>query len=218
MDDARCTLFTDSNGDDLCDNPGPQSIPEEVEEPEEITEPDTINTIVEEPVEEPELEEQPFCPLGLSPDQACTEDNARCTLYSDLNSDALCDNPGPQPIIIIDPITEEVEVIEDIPEEQSEVLLTEDTIPVVDSISLEEIPDTLDIVEQIQTTSCPLRLNPDEACPVDNAKCTFFIDINSDEICDNPGLSGTVSEVENITYRYPYTLIYSWYPQNVEPL
>ncbi len=196
VDDARCTLFTDSNGDNLCDNPGPQGIPEEIEEPEEVTEPDTIETIVEELVEEPELENQPFCPLGLSPDQACTEDNARCTLYSDLNSDALCDNSGPQPIIVIDPVTEEVEVVEEVSEEQPELPLIED------SIASEEIPDTLAVTEEsIQITCCPLRLNLDEACPVDDAKCTFFIDINSDEICDNPGLSGTVSEIENTTFE-----------------
>jgi len=203
VDDARCTLFTDSNGDDLCDNPGPQSVPEEIEELEEVTEPDTIDTIVEEPVEEPELEEQPFCPLGLSPDQACTEDNARCTLYSDINSDVLCDNPGPQPITVIDPVIEEVEIVEEIPEEQPELPQTDDTLQILplDTILLEEVSDTLVVTaDSVQTTSCPLRLNLDEACPVDDAKCTLFVDVNSDEICDNPGLSGTVSEVGNTTF------------------
>ena len=212
-DNARCGLYSDSNGDVLCDNPGPQAEPEEIEEPEpepepepeQITEPDTVETVVEEEVvEEPEVEEEAFCPLGLSPEEACSEGNARCTLYSNSNSDALCDNPGPQPVIVIDPVTEETEVEVEVEIEAEQENLSEEQ--PADTIAIEEISDTLVVAEPIQTTSCPLGLAPSEACPSENPKCTLFADVNSDEICDNPGLSGTVSEEENTTIEENQTV------------
>jgi len=34
------------------------------------------------------------CPLGYSPEDACSEDSPSCTLFSDANGDSFCDNPG----------------------------------------------------------------------------------------------------------------------------
>lgn len=201
---ARCGLYTDSNGDILCDNPGPQSISEEVEEPEEVAEPDTVEIVSEETEDEPA--DEPFCPLSLSPAEACISSNSRCALFSNSNSDDFCDNPGPQPIIIEDPVEEEVEsnLVEEI-----ESPIMEDTTAVlpVDSISTDEASDTLLVVETTQsTTTCPLGLSLDEACESTNAKCTLFADINSDEVCDNPGLSGVASVVETTTSEENHTV------------
>ncbi len=34
------------------------------------------------------------CPLGYSAEEACSEDNPFCALFTDANADGLCDNPG----------------------------------------------------------------------------------------------------------------------------
>ncbi|NOQ22376.1 MAG: 4Fe-4S binding protein [Candidatus Aegiribacteria sp.] len=38
------------------------------------------------------------CPLGFPPEDACPEGSPSCALYVDGDGDALCDNPGPQPV------------------------------------------------------------------------------------------------------------------------
>ena len=59
------------------------------------------------------------CPLGFTPEEACTADNPSCALFVDENGDSLCDNPGPQPEE--DPQTE----VEDTSEDSTEA--AEDT-------------------------------------------------------------------------------------------
>ena len=79
------------------------------------------------------------CPLNLSPDEACPEDNPICTLYADDGGDGLCDNPG-----------------SGITDVESDTIVVEDTAAVIDSIDLvdtdtiaveypTDIPDTVSI-------------------------------------------------------------------------
>ncbi len=188
-DNPSCALYVDGNGDSLCDNPGPQSSPEPAEEPEEIVEPDVDP--ISDPVvieEEPELENpvlDPFCPLNLTPQESCTQANARCTFYTDSNNDGLCDNPGPQPVEIV--------------EEQHEIPEVEETeVEEVEAITEEpeELIEEVEILE-IEKIPCPLGFYVNETCPSDDAKCTLYIDLDENGYCDN-GIIPVTEDVEVI--------------------
>ncbi len=214
-DNPSCTLYQDNDGDDLCDNPEPQSgsssdqdtveveeIPEisETEDPaeeqqelptdsvqqtdipEEIAEADVPVVTVElsEEVTDPALnvEETEIdvfedsvivdtvtveetevslinCPLNLTPDEACSEDSQRCTLFRDFDESLLCDNPGEQT----------------------------DSIALID----EEISETTYPL-QIESSGCPLDLPPEAACQTpEDRLCPHF---RGSEGCINPSGGG----------------------------
>ncbi|MEA3266397.1 MAG: 4Fe-4S binding protein [Candidatus Fermentibacteria bacterium] len=191
-----CALYSDENGDSLCDNAGPQeqSQPPE-EEPEEVTEPDPEPE--SEPEGEPEVveEEEPasdlFCPLNLSPSAACTQENAGCTFYTDSNQDGLCDNPGPQTVSSVEETAQVEEEytqppldIEE-PEEEVQDLAVEEDIP---SDSLNTDASAID---------CPLGFSVEEACETDQPLCTLFIDSDLNGVCDN-GISVAVAITDTV--------------------
>ena len=189
-DSPSCGLFTDGDGDSFCDNPGPQA-QSEPDVPDEIIESDPVPVAEEdsgEPVSEEDAVTDQSCPLGLTPQEACNRENSRCVLYTDSNGDNFCDNPGPQPVVII----EEVE------DHQSELPIEEET--ATEEISVEEevleeeaIADEIIPVEPVSTdslqqrNSCPLGYTQSEACSEDSPDCAFFDDTDLDTFCNNPG-------------------------------
>ncbi len=182
-DNPSCGLFSDGDADTLCDNPGPQSQPE--------------------PEPEPEPTSDPFCPLTLTPEEACSQSTARCTLYSDSNGDNLCDNPGPQPVVPVEEIIEEVEdnpetsdQQDSTPEENTEEIVeieeVDDPVEVEEDTAEEEIEEVAAVEEiesdsHVQRNTCPLGYSPAEACSEENPACSFFVDSDGNTFCDNPG-------------------------------
>ncbi|MCD4707716.1 MAG: 4Fe-4S binding protein [Candidatus Sabulitectum sp.] len=172
-DNPLCALFSDGDADGLCDNPGPQEQPAE-EEPEEIDEPEPEPEIIEE-----EVTADPFCPLNLSPSQACNQENARCTFYTDSNRDGLCDNPGLQPAVSVEE-TEQAE--EEQPEPSVEPAETE--VEITEPDVEEETSFNQDPAEAVPV-DCPLGFSLDEACHAEDPLCALFRDQNENGICDN---------------------------------
>lgn len=185
-----CALYSDENGDSLCDNAGPQEQPQSsAEEPEEVTEPDPEPEpeIAEE--EEEEVVTDPFCPLSLSPSEACLQENARCTFYTDSNGDGLCDNPGPQTV-------SSVEEPEQVEEEYSEPPLNieepEEEVP--DVVVEEDIPsDSLNT--DTTAIDCPLGFSVEEACETGQPLCTLSRDSDLNGVCDN-GIAATEDTID----------------------
>ncbi len=171
--DPSCALFTDGDGDSLCDNAGPQEQAQE-EEPEEVVEPEP--EVIEE--EEEEVLIDPFCPLNLVPQEACSQENARCTFYTDSNGDTLCDNPGPQPV-------PPVEVIEQVEEELPDPPLELEEAEEVQDSELEEETSLDQDSTDILGIKCPLGFTVNEACSVEDPQCTLFIDEDENTACDN---------------------------------
>ena len=188
-DNPSCGLFSDADGNGLCDNPGPQPI-EESPEPE--PEPEQVP-------EEPEVQD-PFCPLGYSPEQACSESSPGCALFADSNGDGLCDNPGPQPEIEEEE-TQDIIAVDEIEIEETAPDLTETDIssepeqnpePVqedsVQAESLDVISEDQEFPEdEIVLYTCPLQFTPEEACYEESPSCALYSDLNQDGRCDNPG-------------------------------
>jgi len=176
-----CALFLDGNGDGLCDNPGPQP----VEEPEEATpEPDTEPDI--EPDIEPDAAEiiDPFCPFGLTPAEACEQGSARCTLYTDSNGDARCDNPGPQPVREVQQ-PEEIVIEQPAQEEQPEITEPEEVVIDPQETSTDSIDQT-EVALPVEQYTCPLGYTIDQACFEESPSCALYRDANGDGRCDNP--------------------------------
>jgi len=127
------------------------------------------------------------CPLGFTPEGACSSDAPSCVLFNDANGDGFCDNARP-----------EVLGSEDEPEEEPEEVT-------------ETEPDTTAAVETVEeeTTvidpSCPLNLLPAEACVLETARCTFYTDSNADGLCDKPGFQSApvVEETEQVEEDIP---------------
>ena len=190
--DPSCALFTDGDGDSLCDNPGPQE-QAQAEEPVEVADPEPEPEVIEE--EEEEVVIDPFCPLNLVPQEACSQENARCTFYTDSNGDNLCDNPGPQP-------TPPVEVIEQVEEELPEPPVELEETEVAPLEQEEVIPSDPDSTEVI-TIECPVGFTVDEACSVLDPQCTLFIDVDENGACDNAIAVGVeISELEETSLSH----------------
>ena len=149
----------------------PPSLPEP--ETEELPEDVHPEPLVDESVDSASLQERPppvvdepepplpagCCPLGYTPVEACFEDSWDCTLYTDLDGDGRCDNPGPQP----------------------------DSSGTGASVS----PDTTargyacPLVGGSSST-CPLDLPPEAACPDSLALCPHWYGIGPGVECANP--------------------------------
>ena len=194
-DSPSCALFTDANGDNLCDNPGPQPVQEDPE-PEPELEPETEET----------TEQDPFCPLGYSPEEACSESSPGCALFTDSNGDGLCDNPGPQPAVeeeetqntppVEEPAEEETSPEITAPEEQEvpEENPIQDESQEVDTLLADPSEEPAEITEEEsqedepQLYTCPLQFSPEEACFEESPSCALYTDLNRDGRCDNPGV------------------------------
>lgn len=192
-DNPSCGLFADANGDNLCDNPGPQPVEETPEpEPEETAEQD------------------PFCPLGYTPEEACHENAPGCVLFADGNGDSRCDNPGPQPAVEEEEPVEPPPV-EDTAEEETSPELTgpdpaESSVPEEepslqgDSPVIEAAEDTAEETaddtaeDEPKPYACPLQFTPEEACSEESPKCALYTDADDNRRCDNPGTLSSPGE------------------------
>jgi len=112
------------------------------------------------------------CPLGFTPEQACSAESPSCALFTDADGDGFCDNPGPR----VQEVSEEPEVID--PMEVSE-------------------PDTPE--EPPPQIICPFGLTPPEACSSSSPQCALFRDANGDDLCDNPGPQPIADEAEQVS-------------------
>ncbi len=184
-DAPSCVLYSDENGDSLCDNAGPQEQPsadesEEVIDPEPEPESDPGPELESEPeIVEEEPASDLFCPLNFSPPDACPQENARCTFYTDSDGDGLCDNPGPQTVFAPEE-TEQVE--QEYTEPPMNIDDPEETIPAV--VAEEGVPsDSLDT--DTVSIACPLGFSVEEACETDDPLCTLFTDYDLNGVCDN---------------------------------
>jgi len=202
-DAPSCALFNDANGDGFCDNARPDVLGAENEtetDPEEVTEAEPDTTTAES-VPDTVVAAGPSCPLNLPPSDACVLETARCTFYTDADSDGFCDNPGPQPTLVV----EETESVPDIEEDQEQTAEDEtqeyeteaelpDTVENTDTteIAVIELEDNRPHYEQ---NSCPLGYTAGEACDSENPQCTFFVDDDNNGFCDNPGTGLSPSEV-----------------------
>lgn len=143
-----------------------------------------------------------FCPLGFTPEEACTADNPSCALYMDDNCDGLCDNPEPQDETESEPDQEEVEeapqdtvteeteeekeipYIEESAEEQQEELPVDSTPPdesfftgVTSEITVGETADSLATVEEIV-----IEL-PEDSTDVGFSSFPCPLDLSPEEAC-----------------------------------
>ena len=100
------------------------------------------------------------CPLGFTPEGACSSDAPSCVLFNDANGDGFCDNARP-----------EVLGSEDEPEEEPEEI----TETQADTVTVETGEEGIAVIDP----SCPLNLLPAEACVLETARCTFYTSSNA---------------------------------------
>jgi hypothetical protein len=227
-----CALFTDGDGDNLCDNPGPQTVeipePEEEELPEDTTQTETdfpeIETFPETDSLTEEAEEEIAVPDDTLPAQEVTvvipeeeetvdtssmepepvpEDTVnsgnRIIILSDAEGDPFCVNPEDRrQSVHFDIVWELSERLTDSSTitEEIQVELSRDSV-YIDTITTEKFNSSV--------STCPLGYLPEQACHEDNPSCTLFTDVEGDSFCDNPGIesdsSSSVSvNVSGVTY------------------
>ena len=175
VDSPSCALYVDGDGDSLCDNPGPQSAGES-EQSEEIPL-DTSETVSDTLVTETEsipdtLSESPIEEISLPDDVVIVE-------------------------IPVDTMTWTAESLSTESSEYEEISDYPDTTVEEDQIDI--LPDSalVDTVALEETTApdltCPLDYSPEQACLQDSPFCAFFINVNDDQYCDNPGVNSDTS-------------------------
>jgi len=198
-DNPICTLYTDTGGDALCDNPEPAAT--EVE--------DTVSAAVEDTVatDTADISEE-----IIEPDSALPEEIPEIQEAGPVDT---IPEYTPEEIENTDVVSQS----DDTTEEQisqgaddSEFILTEVDHSEADSVSVtvtggSTVADTV-ITEHIEVTftPCPLKLTPEEACPEDDPRCTFFSDADSSGFCDNPEGALTVTEVITVDNSSAYAL------------
>ncbi len=156
------------------------------------------------------------CPLGYTPETACSASSPGCGLFSDADGDGLCDNPGPQPAVE-DPVQQDTTSTQPDGDDPS----TPDTSSTGTDPGVTE-PDSSSAVEIIQAeepqlpgdtlpsdslepdgpgsdsvcviVSCPLGYTPEQACPSESPSCALFRDGSGDGFCDNPGPRDSIPE------------------------
>ena len=178
LDSPSCALYVDGDGDSLCDNPGPQ--PASDSEPSEEILPDTSETVPDSLTVETEsipdtLPEQIEDEISLPDDIVITEIPVDTVTWaaesSSTESSEFEDAVEP-------PGTSEETA------EESLIEFSPDS-ALIDTVALEETtaPDL----------TCPLDYSPEQACPEDSPFCAFFINVNDDLYCDNPGARSDTS-------------------------
>ncbi len=127
------------------------------------------------------------CPLGFTPEGACSSEAPSCALFNDANGDGFCDNARPEVLGSGDESeTDTEEVTETEPDTTAAVETVEEEVIVIDP-------------------SCPLNLLPADACVLETARCTFYTDSNVDGLCDNPGPqpASVIEETEQVEEVVP---------------
>ncbi len=189
---ARCALYVDANGDQRCDNPGPQPVidPEPEPEPEPETEPE--NPVVEEGPDDPEPEPEPV-------QQTVTETTE--PRPEDVEESAPADSVRVEPEDI--EVTDSLAVAPEtsgftgcplgyIPEEACTItapgcaLFTDtdgDGRCDNPAAPAETLPDS---TEAVTVIGCPLGLPPEAACPGELALCPHWLGQSTAVQCSNP--------------------------------
>ncbi len=166
FESPACALFTDEDGDALCDNPGPQSA--DISELSEDSPPDTTETVsdsldTETGSASDSLPEDTGEEIYLPDDSVFTEvppDSVSLAIESAADSSTV------EEFTYSSAFTEEIQI------EFS-----------TDSVSIDTVT-----FEETSTPglACPLVYSPERACPEDSPFCAFFIDADDDSFCDNP--------------------------------
>lgn len=158
------------------------------------------------------------CPLGYTPESACSDSSPGCGLFSDADGNGLCDNPGPQPggddPVLPDSASTQPGGDDPVPPDTSSAG-TDPGATEPDSSSYENgesgqageqpqpddsvLPDSQLTVDSTAdsvcvTISCPLGYTPGQACPSESPSCALFRDGSGDGFCDNPGPRDSIQE------------------------
>jgi|GEM_PF-499685 len=215
-DNPSCALYTDGNGDSLCDNPGPQPSGDDDEvSTDESTgadslpmPSDTLETVddevpsdtlsaedaPEEIVYEPPDDEQEGLPEPLPemPDETVITDDQEGQ-ESPLIGDrviVLANEEGN--LYCLDPRNESIAGHSCIVWEIQQRLTDSSTI--TEEVQIEISDDSVYVdsitIESVSgpISNCPLGYTPEEACPEDDPSCALYTDANADLLCDNPGM------------------------------
>jgi hypothetical protein len=186
----KCALYTDADGDQRCDNPGPQPVidpePETEPEPVEETEPE-VETEPEQ--EEPQVLSEPETtpPETISPE--VTEEveptaDSLVVVVEETEPDSVALDPGP-PVVQGCPLgyTEEQACSVEAP---GCTLFTDaDGDGRCDNPLPDEEPDTTHAAP-FPVIGCPLGLPPEAACPGDLALCPHWFGQSESVPCSNP--------------------------------
>lgn len=197
-ENPSCVLFTDEDGDALCDNPGPQ--PADSSELSEESPPDTSET-----VSDSLSTETAFASDTLPEDTGDELSLQDDSVFTDVSADSVTWTAEPSSVdssVYEEPV-EHIQTTEETFEEctYSSTFAGEIQIELsTDSASI----DTLTLEESVNPVlTCPLLYSPEQACPEDSPFCAFFIDADADLFCDNPvALPDSSSTVgESVTGR-----------------
>ena len=221
--EPACALYVDSDGDGLCDNPGPQ--PEAVEEGET---PETAadSTAAEETPEADAEGEQPppdstvagdFSPEP-APDSTQSADASpgRGTEPGPVEENPQSE-PPPETETAFESDTAAAVEATDCPlgrgadeacpesdplcvlfvDENSDGLCDNPGPQPLDTLDVAASEDTAAASIDREATCCPLGRTPETACPEDDPLCALYLDSDGDGLCDNPfaGLSQPVCSV-----------------------
>ncbi len=170
-DSPSCILFTDEDGDSLCDNPGPQSAAGSEQSEESFT--NTSETVsdsldTESVSDSDSLPEDTVDEIPLPGDSVFTEVPADSVIWTTESSSTESSEYGDtvEEFTYSSTFTEEIQIE-----------LSRDSV-FIDTVTLEET--------SAPVLTCPLGYSPEQACPEDSPFCAFFTDIDADLYCDNP--------------------------------
>jgi hypothetical protein len=154
-----CDLYTDEDGDGLCDNPGPQP-----EAGDSVGTAETAaDTTPEEEAPEPEEDQE----------QAFADTTVTEGIVRDPPDTASSQDYEPEPV----PETPQADPLPD-----ADASPEPETIPVPEDAAP---PDTTSAGGEV--TDCPLDRAPETACPETEPLCALYVDVTGDGLCDNPG-------------------------------
>jgi len=168
VDAPSCTLYADKDSDSYCDNPEPGA--DESSDTDDSSPDTTAAPEPEEPLVEPDssdIEEQG----SEASDEAVNEDEQAAP-----------------PVPAVEPLPPDTVYL---PEWDSFDVDTTGIDITADIVGDSVIVDTL-LMEEIEVPlrECPLDLDPAEACPEEDPRCTFYTDADLNFLCDNPGEPG----------------------------
>ena len=185
-----CALYVDGDGDALCDNPGPQ--PAAGSEQSEESPPDTSETVSDSLNAETESISDSL-PISTVDDISLPDDSVLMEMPADSITWAAESSSTDS--------SAQVETVEE----------STDSSAIVEEPWIELSPDSISIdtlaAEELSSPDleCPLDYSPEQACPEDSPSCAFFIDIDADLYCDNPGVrpdSSSAVSVDTIGTTY----------------
>ena len=183
----RCALYVDSNGDQRCDNPGPQPVIDPEPEPEPEPEPVPEETA-------PVVEDTPVIPEP-EPTPAVTEETRPQPVVEEAiqEEEAVQEEPSPSDTL---PVTLEPPAFTGCPlglppeeacySESPRCVFFTDLNQDGRCDNPGEAEERSDTVQAVPVTGCPLGLPPEAACPGDLALCPHWFGHSTGVPCSNP--------------------------------